>query len=214
MKLFLADPFFQKAVSPRTQNNKHVWRKSKIQRQWDKYYIDKSKEMKAHMGQSIWCQPSCNDSVNALLEAMCFATQRFGPGFQHFGFMAVLSYGAVSSAHFFVTFLPASNTIIQSYMNHHESHPTVRNTLIYINDTTFEISLMISDFSKPFPTRRPSAFAPRLAPLFVRRVQPMPRGRGVDRFDDFEWLQTDAATAFLCVSCHVFSTWIVSTQNI
>ena len=71
----------------------------------------------SHMGQSIRpCQPSCNDSVNALLEAMCFATQRFGPGFQHFGFMAVLSYGeatvcllTVSSAffdeHFFVTFL-------------------------------------------------------------------------------------------------------------
>ena len=49
----MADPFFQKAVSPSTQNNKHVWRKSKIQRQWDKYdkyYIDKSKENEGTYG--------------------------------------------------------------------------------------------------------------------------------------------------------------------
>lgn len=86
----MADPFFQKSSKP--QHTKQQTCLAKIENtETMRQLLDKSKEMKAHMGQSIRCQPSCNDSVNALLEAMCFATQRFGPGFQHFGFMAVLS---------------------------------------------------------------------------------------------------------------------------
>ena len=176
--------------------------------------------MKAHMGQSIRCQPSCNDSVNALLEAMCFATQRFGPGFQHFGFMAVLSYGEATvcwvdtvcsvffDEHFFCD---SSNTIIQSYMNHHESHPTVSNTSMTPRLRSLWWFLISANLFQPAGLLHLHQGLRRFS--FEEFSQCLGDG-GVDRFDDFEWLQTDAATAFLCVSCHVFSTWILSTQNI
>lgn len=108
-------------------------------------------------------------------------------------------------------FCDSSNTIIQSYMNHHESHPTVSNTLMTPRLRSLWWFLISANLFQPAGLLHLHQGLRRFS--FEEFSQCLGDG-GVDRFDDFEWLQTDAATAFLCVSCHVFSTWIVSTQNI
>lgn len=105
----------------------------------------------------------------------------------------------------------ASKTIIQSYMNHHESHPTVSNTLMTPRLRSLWWFLISANLFQPAGLLHLHQGLRRFS--FEEFSQCLGDG-GVDRFDDFEWLQTDAATAFLCVSCHVFSTWILSTQNI
>ena len=98
----------------------------------------------------------------------------------------------------------------KNYMNHHESHPTVSNTLMTPRLRSLWWFLISANLFQPGLLHLHQGLR-RFS--FEEFSQCLGDG-GVDRFDDFEWLQTDAATAFLCVSCHVFSTWIVSTQNI